>query len=297
MFKRLLRPLRLSLTLLLASLALGACTRVDLAYRNLDVIVPWTLGDYLDMNRDQKNWFNDRLREHLRWHCTTQLPANLAWLDRLDHMVSSGQVTDAQLQARTAEAKQAIAEVAREVTPSAVELLQGLDDSQIKAMRQSLGDDLRKRRAEFVEPPLSKQISERARRMSKRLVPWFGTLTEAQSQRIDAWSQALGTQYKDWIDNREHWQGLFLQALDQRREPGFPARIGQLLQQRESLWTPQYQASFLRTEEQTRHLLVDLFAQSTPSQRQQVQQKISDLRQDFKKLKCLQGAPNQPKSQ
>jgi hypothetical protein len=32
------------------SLALGACSRMGLAYRNLDVIIPWTLSDFLDMN-------------------------------------------------------------------------------------------------------------------------------------------------------------------------------------------------------------------------------------------------------
>ena len=101
-------------TLLIFTLALGACSRVGLAYRNLDVIIPWTLGDYLDMNGEQKDWFNERLKEHLNWHCTTQLPAYLDWLDRLQAMVETNQVTDAALQARTAEAKQAIAELGGE---------------------------------------------------------------------------------------------------------------------------------------------------------------------------------------
>ena len=40
--------------LLILTLALGACSRVGLAYRNLDVIIPWTLSDYLDMNGDRR---------------------------------------------------------------------------------------------------------------------------------------------------------------------------------------------------------------------------------------------------
>ena len=81
------------------SLALGACSRMGLAYRNLDVIIPWTLSDYLDMNGEQKSWFNDRLKEHLSWHCTTQMPGYLDWLDRLQDMIATNQVTDATLQA------------------------------------------------------------------------------------------------------------------------------------------------------------------------------------------------------
>jgi hypothetical protein len=281
---------RQALLVIMASLVLCACTRVDLAYRNLDVIVPWTLGDYLDMNRAQKGWFNERLKEHLRWHCAAQLPANLAWLDKLAQMVANDRVTDAELIARTTEAKQAIAEVAREITPSAVQLLQGLDDNQVRAMRQSFADDLRKRRAEFVEPALAKQVSDRAKRMQKRLLPWFGTLNDAQGQRIDAWSLGLGEQNRQWIDNREHWQGLFLTALQQRKGAEFPDRLAQLLQQREQLWTPEYKSAFHQTETATRQLLIGLIADSTPAQRQQIQQKLQELRQDFKELKCMQAA-------
>ena len=68
-------------TLLIFTLALGACSRVGLAYRNLDVIIPWTLGDYLDMNGEQKDWFNERLKEHLNWHCTTLTPHYFSFLE------------------------------------------------------------------------------------------------------------------------------------------------------------------------------------------------------------------------
>ena len=78
---------------LTVALALGACSRVGLAYRNLDVIIPWTLSDYLDMNGEQKSWLDERLKEHLSWHCTTQLPGYLDWLDRLQTMIATNQVT------------------------------------------------------------------------------------------------------------------------------------------------------------------------------------------------------------
>ena len=51
------RRWHLLIPLLIISLLLGACSRVGLAYRNLDVIIPWNLNDYLDMNSEQKSWF------------------------------------------------------------------------------------------------------------------------------------------------------------------------------------------------------------------------------------------------
>ncbi len=288
-----LRRLKLLMVLLTLSLVLAGCNRVGLAYRNLDVIIPWTLSDYLDMNAGQKSWFNDTLKEHLAWHCTTQLPGYLDWLDRLQHMVDSQQITDAALQTRTVEAKQAIAEIAREITPSAVQLLQGLDDQQVKDMSDALAKDLRKRQDEYLKPPLAQQIKERAERMSKRLDAWIGPLSASQQNRVTAWSNALGEQNQAWIGNRAHWQAQFIEAVEHRRDPDFPQKMQRLLVDRESLWTPEYRAAYAQTEAAARSLIVDLMAESTVQQRQKLRQKIDGVRGDFKALKCLKAGANQ----
>ncbi|MGB8971115.1 MAG: DUF6279 family lipoprotein, partial [Pseudomonas capeferrum] len=102
---RLFKPLLIAVAF---ALALAACSRIDLAYRNLDRLVPWSLGDYLDMNREQKVLLDERLKQHLAWHCKTQLPSYLDWLDRVRTMVAEDQVTDQALQQRTREARAAI---------------------------------------------------------------------------------------------------------------------------------------------------------------------------------------------
>jgi hypothetical protein len=272
------------------SLALGACSRMGLAYRNLDVIIPWTLSDYLDMNGEQKSWLDERLKEHLSWHCTTQLPGYLDWLDRLQTMIESNQVTDAALQARAREAEQAIAETAREIVPSAIELLQGLDDKQVAEMNEAFAKDRRKRQEEYLKPSLEQQVSQRGARMEKRLNDWLGPLSTAQQQRVTAWSSALGDQNTQWLANRVHWQKQFSAAVAQRQSAEFPQRIETLLVNRESLWTPAYRQAFARTEAQARSLFVDLMAQSTPSQRERLLKKIEGVRKDFSDLKCLKAA-------
>ncbi|MBA2923278.1 hypothetical protein G9Q84_10270 [Pseudomonas sp. P7] len=285
-----LRRLKLLVALLTLSLALAGCNRVGLAYRNLDVIIPWTLNDYLDMNAGQKSWFNDKLKEHLAWHCTTQLPGYLDWLDRLQQMVDENQVTDSALKTRTAEAEQAIADVAREITPSAIELLQGLNDQQVKEMNDALAKDLRKRQDDYLKPPLTQQIKDRAERMNKRLDTWMGPLSASQQNRVTAWSVALGEQNQEWIGNRAHWQAQFIEAVQQRHSAEFPQKMQQLLVDRESLWTPQYRAAYAQTEAAARSLIVDVMAESTPQQRLKLTQKIDGVRSDFKALKCLKAA-------
>ncbi|MCU1768572.1 DUF6279 family lipoprotein [Pseudomonas protegens] len=284
------RRWHLLIPLLIISLLLGACSRVGLAYRNLDVIIPWNLNDYLDMNSEQKSWFNQRLQQHLSWHCTTQLPGYLDWLDRLQLMVQNNQVSDQGLQERTREAKQAIAETARQITPSAVELLQGLNDQQVKEMNSAFAKDLQEHQEQYLKPPLAQQIEQRSQRMSKRLNAWLGPLSPSQQQRVEQWSSSLGEQNQQWIANRAHWQAQFSAAVEQRQNSDFPQRIEQLLVHRESLWTPDYRQAYAHTEQAARSLLVDLMAQSTPAQRQRLLKKIDGVRKDFAELKCLQNA-------
>lgn len=285
-------PLRLFKALLVAigfALALVACSRIDLAYRNLDRLVPWSLDDYLAMNSEQKALLDDRLREHLAWHCKTQLPGYLDWLDRVRGMVADDQVTDQALQQRTREAREAIGRVAEEITPSATELLRGMSDAQVAEMREAFRDDIAERQKQYVDTPLAKQIARRAERMEKRLTPWFGELTAVQKQRVQAWSQALGDQNRQWIANRAHWQQQLLLAMNQRNDASFEPRLATLLQRKESLWTPEYRAAYQNTEQQARSLLVDLVQQSTPQQRRFLQEKLSKVRTDFSELKCLKG--------
>jgi hypothetical protein len=278
--------LKTFISLWLSLTLLAGCSQIGLTYRHLDFIIPWSLNDYLDMNASQKDWLDERLKEHLSWHCTTQIPGYLDWLDRLQGMVENNQVNQEQLKARTAEARQAIATLSKEITPSAVELLRQLDDQQVAEMQAAFAKDLRKHEDEYVDQPLDKQISERAQRMEKRLTPWMGKLNAAQQARVMQWSTSLGEQNRLWIDNRAHWQSLLLAAVKQRKAGDFDQKIASLLQDRQTFWTPEYRATYDHTEQAAISLIADLMAQSTADQRQKLLAKIADVRKDFTDLSC-----------
>ncbi|WP_282366805.1 DUF6279 family lipoprotein [Pseudomonas sp. PS02290] len=278
--------LKTFISLWLSLTLLAGCSQIGLTYRHLDFIIPWSLNDYLDMNASQKDWLDERLKEHLSWHCTTQIPGYLDWLDRLQGMVENNQVNQEQLKARTAKARQAIATLSKEITPSAVELLRQLDDQQVAEMEAAFAKDLRKHEDEYVDQPLDKQISERAQRMEKRLTPWMGKLNAAQQARVMQWSTSLGEQNRLWIDNRAHWQSLLLAAVKQRNAGDFDQKIASLLQDRQTFWTPEYRATYDHTEQAAISLIADLMAQSTADQRQKLLAKIADVRKDFTDLSC-----------
>ncbi|WP_426150059.1 DUF6279 family lipoprotein [Pseudomonas sp. DC3000-4b1] len=277
----------LALLWLLGLLALAGCTRMDLAYRNLDTLIPWTLDDYLDMNREQKLWFEDRLAEHLRWHCQTQLPGYLPWLDRFEQGVAERSLDDQALRTLTGEAEQAAAAVAVQITPSAVELLQQLNDQQVSDLKVAFAKDIAKRHAEKVAPPLEEQIQKRASNMIKRLEAWLGDLHPQQVTAVQSWARQLGEHDRIALEARARWQRALLEALAHRREPGFDTRVAQLLQRRDSLWPAAYKEERARSEAAARQLTLELLRLSDADQRGQLIERLQHLRERFASLRCL----------
>lgn len=267
-------------------LTLGACSRVGLAYRNLDMIIPWSLGDYLEMSDEQRAFFDERLDEHLLWHCSQELPRYRDWLASLQQMSSSEELDPQQMQARFDEAREAVDSIARQITPTTIELLRDLDDAQVRQLEDALRKDIDERRKEHLQPPLDKQIAGRAERMEKRLATWYGRLTSAQNARVRQWSEALGDQNQQWIDNRAQWHALLLQTLQTRDQADFPERISALMQQRQQYWTPEYRRIFAAAEVQARELLRDVHLMAEPRQRAHLHKRLDDLQRELAEIPC-----------
>lgn len=274
------------LGMILMALLLSACSRVGLAYRNLDVIIPWSLDDYLQMTPEQRSFFDSELDQHLLWHCSQELPRYRDWIASLQDMSSSDSLDEQQMRQRFDEARDAIDSIARQITPTSIELLRALDDQQVRKLAKSLHEDIEKRRKEYLEPPLNKQIEARATRMEKRFATWYGRLTPAQIARVRQWSEALGGQNRQWIDNRARWHARLLQTLETRQQPDFPQRVAALLQQRQEHWTPEYQRIFANAEAQARELILDMHRLAEPRQREHLRKRLDGLQRELAGISC-----------
>lgn len=283
-----MRPIAslLLLTLLCAAL-LNGCSRATLVYRNLDMVVPWTLNDYLDLDNRQKDELRERLREHLAWHCSTQLPELLANLEQLERETAGGQLDRRDLEPQYRDVRDAMHSVAVEITPTATDLLRALSDEQVAELRNALEENREEYREKYLAPPLERQIRERAERMQERLQYWFGQLNADQRQRVLLWSHALNEQNSRWLSNRERWQELLLAAVEQRHRDDFDDRIAQLLQEREALLSTNDQAALQRAEQAGLDLVADLYSLADEGQRTHLSGRLAQLRTDFGDLKCL----------
>lgn len=274
------------LLLLCLSLLISACSRAGLAYRNLDWLVPWRLNDYLNLDSQQQAWLKPRLQTHLQWHCSAELPRYIEWLQTTESILAQPQPDSAQLLEQFAQFDAALNRIGVEITPTAIELLQGLSEQQVSELYAAMDEDNLEDRQDFLDPPLATQISERQTRMQERLRPWLGRLNAAQTEHIATWANSLGEQNRLWLENRQLWQAELRKVVAERDSADFAERVTRLLQQRESFYSDEYRASYGRSRQALATLFSQLLSNSDEAQRERLNHRLRDLRRDLAEQQC-----------
>lgn len=274
------------LLLLCLSLLISACSRAGLAYRNLDWLVPWRLNDYLNLDSQQQAWLKPRLQKHLQWHCSVELPRYIDWLRSTESILAQPQPDSAELLEQFSQFDAALKRISIEVTPTAIALLQGLSEQQVRELYAALDEDNLEDRQDFLDPALPVQISERRERMQERLKPWFGRLNSQQMEHIANWANGLGEQNRLWLENRLLWQTQLRHVIAQRNNADFAAQLTRLLQQREDFYSDEYRAGYERSRQALATLFSQLMSSSDETQRERLSHRLRDLRRDLSEQLC-----------
>ncbi|MDH4564843.1 DUF6279 family lipoprotein [Pseudomonas sp. BN411] len=277
-----LRAVLLATTFLLVA----ACSRLDLAYRNLDLVIPWWISTYVSLDDSQKAWLEPRLQKHLAWHCRTQLPEYVAWLEQLVQLSQRPKLTATDVQGQFVQVREAARDIAVEITPTAIGVAKNLYPQQMGELYVSMDERNVELREEHVTPPLKEQVVARSERMRERVEEWLGPLRPSQQARIDTWAKEQGDYNRIWSDNRENWQKELRSALYSRHNADFPVRLTALLQDPETFWTAKYRKAYPAAEDALARLLTDLFNSADEGQRNALRQHIGEMVADLKGLEC-----------
>lgn len=278
--------LKTLLLLLCLSLLITACSRLGLAYRNLDWLVPWRLNDYLNLDSQQQAWLKPRLQTHLKWHCSVELPRYIDWLQTTERILAQPQPDSSQLLEQFGQFDDALKRLSIEITPTSIELLRGLSARQVSELYAALDEDNQEDREDFLEPSLAVQINERRERMQERLRPWLGRLNSEQTAYIADWATGLGEQNRLWLENRLLWQMQLRRVVAERESADFVPQLTRLLQQREAFYSEDYRASYGRSRQALATLFSQLLSAADESQRERLEHRLRDLRNDLGERQC-----------
>ena len=267
-------------------IALSGCSALQLGYNNADTLLHWRGGQYFDFQGEQKADFERRVQRFLAWHRKSEVPGYARLAEELAQRLARG-VSQADLvwgyDAFQAQLRRSLRAGTTEIGP----LLDGLSAAQIERFQDRLEKENRDFAKEYGlgESPEDRR-SMRVTRNIKRLEDWFGPLTDAQIERIQAYSTKapLDVEYHDRDRKR-----LQRELLDMLRAKETRQKLVQWAVAWDQNRDPVFEALRKENLREYYSMLLDLDKTLSPDQRTRAVKRLRGFGDDFTALAAAAG--------
>lgn len=272
------------LTLLLLALGMGSGCSVKFAYNNLDRFARWGVSDYLQMNAEQRRYFDSEFAKLHEWHRRTQLPAYADFLESVPHTLADG--TDSAELLLMEQTVLGWAEVMMERgLPMTAHILRSMTDEQVA----QLPDRLQESNDEIADPEghgdLARAQAQWAEEVADGFKRFAGRVTQAQQAYLSARSVDYIPEREMWSEYRVRWQADLLALLRRRdQEADFDQRFFALARNRERYYGAELAGVFAHNEDLSREIAQWLLNHLTQEQRRRLNERLLDLATDFREL-------------
>lgn len=268
--------------LLLTALCLcfSSCSNTFI-YNQLDWLIPWYLGDYVDLDRTQRKDFRARLRELQRWHRNEELARYIVLLERIDADLDrtlSG--TDVESWANALEA--AYDRLEARTLPIAFRLGGQLSNRQMDEFLENLAKEQTELEEKYLQRTDEEYREDTSESFRDAFEDVFGRLNQAQRRAIDDAVGQLERFDAGWLEERAQWLETLSNLL--QREPGWEAAVREALANRERDRTESYRQAYGRNAVIVNRLIADVLNLRSEKQDARLRDEIGDYRRDFQKL-------------
>ncbi len=273
---RCLRALRFAF-LLLACLALSACSGARFAYNHADTAVAWIANDYFGLEGAQEEDFNARLARFHVWHRSEELPRYSTLFATAGAKLADG-MSEAELDWAWASVLGAYRRMAAQAAPDLAVVLVTLTPAQFERLEKKFVESNAEYSKKNIKGGVEKQRARRYKRNLELMREWFGELSDEQETKLKAASERLPLLYEQRLENRQRRQREFVAMLKAYHSP-------QELEPKLKRWLLEWDegaaAEYLHATELHRakymRMLLELDRSLTPNQRQHAVSRFADF--------------------
>lgn len=266
---------------LLVLLTLGACSSTTFVYNRLDFLIPWYLGDYVNLNRPQKRSLDELLQPFLVWHRTEELPRYIALLDQLQQALD-GELTAAQVETVANELVGAWERVEVRSLEWSLALGEKLSDRQVAEFLENL----REKQLEYEEEYLPRSDLEFREETYENLLDstqdFLGRLDWGQRAKLEEAAAGLRRSDAVWLQERAAWLERIEVLL--RREPDWQQGMRDMLASRGLTTSPEYTEAYEHNSRLLYAALAQLMNSRSEKQDRRLRKKLQNLRDDLETL-------------
>ena len=267
------------LTILLVSL-LSGCSN-SFIYNQLDWLIPWYVGDFLDLNGAQKQSFKQQLLPMLDWHRQEELQNYQSVLDSIASDLDKP-VTTAIVDRWANEFFAAYDRLKKHGIPLIIGLAEQMSDLQLQYFMEDMFQD----QLDLEELYLTRSETEFRQQTYGNFVEgisgFIGELEKPQLERLQRAASDIKRFDADWLAQRRAWLAQTEKLLE--RNPGWQKVAYEILDNREQFQSGQYKSTNQHNEQIIYAALAAVIEQRSRSQDKRLRDGLSEFRRDITKL-------------
>ena len=261
---------------------LSACS-IKPIYNNLDRLVAWQAGEYLELNREQKASLRRELGTLLEWHRESHLILYAELLSELPQTYSDG-VSPKMIEKLFDQLLIWGEEIEGKSLPMMGELLLSLDKNQIDHLESQFKSSSEEWVLVEQDGTLSDYRRGWAEEVEEGLERFVGRLNSSQLNYLEVRSLAYRPERVLWGEYRKRWQDAFFDLLRSDNVDHFHYRFAELVKSRESYYGADFEEVYESNLELSREAAAYLLSNLTEKQTTKFHKTLNNLSQDLQEL-------------
>jgi len=262
-------------------LLLTACSSTTFFYNRLDFLIPWYMGRYVDLDREQSDFLDAQLTPFLSWHRQEELPRYLDLLDQAEALLDQ-ELTAGDIETLSLAAEDAWLRVEDRGLAWMIDLGNQLSDEQMAEFI----DELRKRQTKYEKkylPRSEEDYREDAyENLRDSLQDYMGRLESDQRDVLRESVQGLQRSDAIWLEERARWIDKLESIL--QRDAGWEDRLRVAIDTREETVSEAYTATYENNLAVVHEAVARTVNSRTEKQDRRLRREIQGLRDDLEVL-------------
>lgn len=273
--------------MLVCVLLLSGCS-TTFAYNNINWLIYWYLDDYVELNNQQEDMFDDMLSNWMSWHKQNELPQYQAQLDDIINDIQNKNITEQSIKAHRERARDHWVRARAHVAPDIVKLGATLSQDQLIYLfanleKENVDDEEEMAERNRLKP--QERVDKWIKRNQKGIRQWMGALSDEQEQFIGTFYGRFESTGPHWVaykrEYQQHLREVFALPL---RDEAFEQKLYELIVDPEKFRTPSFEAAMEVNTQASTEYMMGLMAMASDKQSKNLVDELDDLRKDVLSL-------------
>jgi len=261
-------------------LLLVGCSTTTLIYNRIDFLVPWYLGNYVELTKSQKQYLDELLIPFFSWHRYEELPKYLEIINSTKNILE-GEVKPEGIATISSNVEKSWFRLEREVLVWMTPLVSNLNDEQIQSFLQVM----QKKATEYENKNLGRSDNDYRQdiyeKIRDNLQQFMGELSQQQLTVVKTYSEDMHRDDGMWLQNRKALLVSLSSILE--RDSGWKERLSRI-NQRDDPVSRSYRETNVHNLDVIYHLIAEVLNTRSEKQDKRIRRQLSKYRTDIETL-------------